>query len=558
MTVTRTIFLALALLLSAAGLSGQAPNWQWVNGAGGDFWDEGSCLARDSQGNLYVAGFFHDSATFGSTMLTGTGGRNLFVAKLDPAGNWLWVRRCGGDNISGIAVDGEAMVYLTGYFWGTADFGPYILAGAGSGLFDDIFVAKLDADGNWLWAERAGGVNTDRGMGIALDSSGKVYVTGFFGYDAVIGGTGLNCAGSWDIFVAKLDPDGNWLWAVGAGGLGYDLGDDLVLDSEGNIYLAGSFQMTAAFGAQNLDCAGERDVLIAKLDPQGNWLWARRAGGWHYDHGSAVALAGGGLYCAGYFRENGDWGTEVLTSAGSYDLFACKLNTAGDWLWARREGGVESDQAFGLDLDAQGNLWLAGRFQSSVDIGQNLLIASGDYDALIACIDPSGNWLRAIGAGSAYSDTANDLVACGSDLYATGGFMENSAFGPHALTSEGDGDVWVAKIISSVSNSDDVVVPGPVVGTLSAWPNPFARSTLLKAELGSGNFVCSGDASLLVFDLRGRKLRTLCGSATGIQTEGIVWDGRDDTGGSCSAGVYLVKLVSGGQTLAQGITALVR
>ena len=237
--VIRIAFLALALLLGVAGLSGQVPDWQWVNGAGGVFCDEGSCLARDNQGNLYMAGFFYESATFGSTILTSTGGRDLFVAKLDPAGNWLWVKRSGGDEYTGIAVDGAGNVYLTGYFWSSADFGPYTLIGSGSGLYDDIFVAKLDTDGNWIWAERAGGINTDRGIGIALDSSGKVYVTGFYSYDAVIGGTFLNCAGYWDIFVAKLDPDGNWLWAVGAGGLGYEWGDDFVLVSNGNIYLTG-------------------------------------------------------------------------------------------------------------------------------------------------------------------------------------------------------------------------------------------------------------------------------------------------------------------------------
>ncbi len=553
----RAAFMMLILLLSSAWLCGQAPNWLWVNGAGGQFWDEGTCLACDNQGNVYVAGFFYESAAFGSTVLSSAGGRDLFVAKLDPAGNWLWARRSGGEEHTGIAVDSAGNAYLTGYFSVSADFGPFTLNSPGVDDYD-IFVAKLDTDGNWLWAARAGGVNADRGMGIALDSSGKVYVTGFYGYNAVIGGTSLNCAGSWDGFVAKLDPDGNWLWAVGAGGLGYDWGDDLVLDAGGNIYLTGSFQMTADFGSHSLDCAGERDVLIAKLDPQGNWLWARRAGGWHYDHGTSIALGGGGLYCAGYFRESGDWGTEILASAGSYDLFVCKLNTDGNWLWARREGGVESDQAFGMDLDAEGNVWLAGRFQSSVDVGLSLLIAYGDYDVLIACIDPAGNWLRALGAGSDYTDDANDLVVCGSDLYTTGGYMDSVAFGPHSLVCEGDMDAWVAKINASVGNSDEVMVPGPSVGTLSAWPNPFTDTTLLKADSISIPTGFCEDASLLVFDLRGRKLRTITAAASAIRTGSIIWDGRDEVGRACPAGVYIVKLVSGGQTRARVKVALVR
>jgi hypothetical protein len=549
--------LAASMLMALAGLGGQAPDWQWVQAAGGADWDEGTCIASDVQGNVYVAGFFYGNATFGSTVLTSTMDRNLFVAKLDPDGNWLWAQRSGGTDLTGLAVDGAGNAYITGYFWNSADFGPHTLIAAGYGSYDDIFVAKLDPDGNWLWATRAGGVNTDRGMGIALDSSGMVYLTGFYSYDAVMGGISLNCAGAWDVFVAKLDPNGNWLWAVGAGGLGYELGEDLVLDVSGNIYLTGSFQMTVNFGAQNLVCAGERDILIAKLDPDGNWLWARRAGGWHYDHGTAIALDGSSLYCAGYFRESGDYGNDILTSAGSYDIFVCKLNTEGDWLWARREGGTESDQAFGMALDAEGYIWLAGRFQSSVDIGPTILISAGDYDVLLARLDPAGNWLRAIGAGSNYSDSATGVLAGGSELFAAGSFMDSAIFGSQTVISEGGVDVWVAKLNPNVGIGEEVAVPGPDKGHLTAWPNPFTFTTLLKADYDPEEFGSNAVAILEIHDLRGRKLRSLPCMVASLRDTGIAWDGRSDEGDLCPAGIYLIKLVYQGKTIAQGKTALI-
>ncbi|HOZ01348.1 MAG TPA: SBBP repeat-containing protein [Candidatus Syntrophosphaera sp.] len=537
MRLIRIFFAAALGLAVCAGLDGQIPEWQWARGAGGMYWDEGTCLAGDSQGNVYVAGFFYESAEFGATVLTSSGDRDLFVAKLDPAGNWLWVKRSGGENLSGVAVDDTGNVYLSGYFWGTADFGPYTLIGSGSGLYDDIFVAKLDTDGNWLWAKRAGGINTDRSMGIALDSSGNVYVTGFFGYDAVIGGTNLNCAGAWDIFVAKLDPEGNWLWAVGAGGLGSEWGEDLVLDEAGNIYLTGSFQMTVTFGSTDLDCAGERDVLIAKLDPQGNWLWAKRAGGWHYDHGTAIAWDGcGSIFCAGFFRESGDYGNDVLTSAGSYDLFVCKLNTDGDWLWARREGGVESDQAWGIDLDQYGNVYLAGGFQSSVDIGQTTLISAGGYDILLASLDPAGNWLQAIRAGGVNTDSAKGIAFSGSVFYATGGFMESMSMGQHSLLSEGDYDVWIAKLNPNVEICDEVVHSAVAGGILKAWPNPFHSGDPVRiaTDIKTGE-----SGTLAIYNLSGQVVRTF---PTDPGRSSFLWDGRDYDGHICASGIYFCRL----------------
>lgn len=557
MKVIRIVFMAAALLLALGKLGGQVPDWQWASSAGGDEWDEGGCIASDGQGNLYVAGFFSATAAFGSTVLTSTGEHDLFIAKLDASGNWLWARRCGGSELTGIAVDNAGNAYLTGCFWNSADFGPYTLIAAGYGLYDDIFVARLDPDGNWLWAVRAGGMNTDRGMGIALDSSGKVYVTGFYGYDAAIGGTNLNCAGAWDIFVAKLDPDGNWLWAVGAGGLGSEWGEDIVLDAEGNIYLTGSFQMTVAFGSHSLSCAGERDVLIAKLDQAGNWLWARRAGGWHYDHGTAIGLDGGGsLYCAGYFRENGDYGTDLLISAGSYDLFVCKLSTEGDWLWARREGGVESDQALDLDLDANSNAYLAGRFQSSVDIGQTMLISNGDYDALIASIDPAGDWLMAVGAGGPYSDASYGIVVTGSGIQATGSFTQSIDFGSHPLLSAGDSDIWAAKLNPMVGISDEVAIPAPAWESLTARPNPFSSNTILKADSVTSDL--GKYASLVICDLRGRKVKTLACTAATLRDRGLAWDGRDEKCDPCPNGIYLARLVAGGKTQARIKVSLIK
>jgi len=161
MKALRNSFLCLILLCGAMVLGAQAPQWQWAVSAGGTEWDIGQTLAIDSQGNQYVIGRFGYTATFGSHILTASGGEfdeDIFIAKLDPSGNWLWVVQAGGigdEWARCIALDGENNVYIGGYFEGTAAFGSQTLTAGGGEFDEDIFVAKLDASGNWLWAVKA-------------------------------------------------------------------------------------------------------------------------------------------------------------------------------------------------------------------------------------------------------------------------------------------------------------------------------------------------------------------------------------------------------------------
>jgi hypothetical protein len=123
----------------------------------------------------------------------------------------------------------------------------------------------VDSGGNFLWAKRAGGVSSVRGQGIAVDSSGNAYVTGYFQGTAVFGATTLTSAGSNDIYMAKVDSGGNFLWAKRAGGTSYDVGQSIAVDSSGNAYVTGEFVGTAVFGATTLTSAGNSDVFIWKV-----------------------------------------------------------------------------------------------------------------------------------------------------------------------------------------------------------------------------------------------------------------------------------------------------
>src|SRR5262249_19336570 len=143
------------------------------------------------------------------------------------------------------ALDSNGNVFLTGYFTGTNSFGPTNLISSG---LDDIFVVKYDAAGNFLLARRAGGNSYDRGLCIAADASGNVFVTGLFQGTASFGPTNLTRSGQSDIFIAKYNPAGNLIWARKAGGNDFDEAHAIAVDSQGNAYITGYFDATATFG----------------------------------------------------------------------------------------------------------------------------------------------------------------------------------------------------------------------------------------------------------------------------------------------------------------------
>ena len=233
--------------------------------AGGTNDDDGHSIATDSFGNSYITGYFSSApASFGTINLTSSGSADIFVAKLDSNGNWLWAKQAGGiydDEGRGIAIDSYGNSYVTGAFARTVSFGTTTLTSSG---YVDIFVAKLDSDGNWLWAKQAGGTGFDFGYGIATKSSGYSHVTGKFQGTASFGSTTLTSSGNADIFVAKLDNSGNWLGAQKAGGTGIDDGQSIAIDSYGNSYVTGYFQRTASFGDINISSSGLYDIFVAK------------------------------------------------------------------------------------------------------------------------------------------------------------------------------------------------------------------------------------------------------------------------------------------------------
>ena len=275
------VVLCLAL---AGALPAVAQELDWAKRVGGV---QGNDVETDGARNSYMAGLFEATTTFGAgeaneTTLTSAGDFDILVARHDPSGALVWAKRAGGTGLDwgyALALDGAGNSYVTGRFTGTATFDSTVMTTAGS---DDVFVAKYDSSGALVWARRAGGSSTDEGRGIAIDSAGNSYVSGFFAGNATFGlgdlnQTTLTSAGSLDIFVAKYDPNGELVWARRAGGSSSDDAFEIATDGAGNSYVTGRFGGTATFGLGDanqttLTSAGSLDVFVANYD------FERRAG----------------------------------------------------------------------------------------------------------------------------------------------------------------------------------------------------------------------------------------------------------------------------------------
>ena len=368
-----------------------------------------------------------------------------------------------------ITTDATGNVYTTGYFKYTVDFDPGVgtfnLTSAG---YEDIFIQKLDSNGNLLWAISMEGTDSDYGNSITTDTLGNVYTTGCFrdtvDFDPGAGTFNLTSVGYKDIFIQKLDADGNLLWAVSMGGIATDIGHSIITDVAGNVYTTGGFNWTVDFdpGADthNLTSTGYYDIFIQKLDPNGNLIWARSMGGTSSDYGYSITTdALGNVYTIGTFRDIVDFdpgaGTFNLTSAGYRDIFIQKLDPNGNLLWARSIGGAGDHEGLSITTDALGNVYTTGCFYGTADFdpgGSTYNLSSvGNTDIFIQKLDPNGNLLWAKSMGGIDGDQGNSISTDAlGNVYTTGYFFLTADFDPGAgtfnLTSAGYKDIFIQKL----------------------------------------------------------------------------------------------------------------
>ena len=289
-----------------------------------------------------------------------------------------WSVQFGSNSFEGgssIAVDSSGNVYVTGTTSGSLFS---MIAGE-----SDAYIAKYDTDGNQMWAKQFGSIHREWGNGVAVDSSGNVYVTG-----TTSGSLFSMIAGESDAYIAKYDTDGNQMWAKQFGSDLHDGSNNIALDPSGNVYVTG----TTSGSISNTN-VGSDDAFVAKYDTDGNQMWAKQFGNDSLVEGIGVAADPlGNAYVTGYTR-----GDLFDTNAGIVDAYITKYDTDGNQMWAKQFGSDNRDIGFGIAADSSGNAYVTGHTKGDL-FGRN----TGAYDVFVVKYNPDGveKWAKQFGNDS--------------------------------------------------------------------------------------------------------------------------------------------------------------
>jgi hypothetical protein len=497
-------------MLVMAGISSRAQDFSWAKQvAGPSQSEEGKGIGLDAMGNVYSAGVFDDSADLdpgpGTQMAYSAGGDDIYVQKLDAMGNLIWAFSIGGtstDVVHDLYTDLAGNVYITGQFKNTVDFDPdtgvtNLVALAN----DDIFFAKYNSSGALVWAHRIGGTANDQGHGITADLSGNVYITGYFkgivDFDPGPGTANLTGNGIEDIFVAKYDSSGNYLWAHSAGGANTDMGQSIAVDYMGNVLVTGNFNGAAVDfdpgpATVNLSTNGGADIFIASYGDTGQLNWAKNIGSDSTDDGLGIATdIMGNVFVTGYFQDSADFdpgpGTQTLTATGDKDIYILNLDGSGNFVWAKQVGGTGADAGNDINIDISGGIYVTGYFSGfSVDFdpdtGITNLTGHGNEDIFVAKYDSVGSLSWARSMGSSATDMGNAIITdIMGDVYSTGLFKGICDFDPNAgvfnLTAISNQDAYVQKLILPI-----VSVPNSTTVNAKAFPNPVRDNVNIELD----------------------------------------------------------------------------
>lgn len=474
------ILLLLIIILSLS-LSASSQNLQWAKKFGVNGYDQGQALTIDATSNVYTAGIFSGTVDFdpGTPVYNLTASSSgIFILKLDALGNFGWAKSISGtggySNGFSIKVDVLGNVIITGQFNGTLDFDPgaatFNLTSAG---FADIFILKLDASGNFVWAKNMGGTNEDQGLSSSLDAAGNIYTTGYFrgtsDFDPGPGVFTLISAGFSDIFIAKLNASGNFVWVKSIGTFNTEQGNEITTDPLGNVLITGSFVGTMDFdpGAAifNMTASGISDAYIFKLDANGTFVWAKSFSGpggevsW-----SIVTDPAGNIYTTGYFNGTADFNPGpgvanlVTQLPQDTDIFVSKLDASGNYVWAKSMGGLAGggEGGLGIAVDGAGNVYTTGFFNGTVDFDPgagvyNLTTTTfTNQDVYVSKLDVNGNFVWAGKWGGTVDDQTFDIdVDAIQNIYTTGYFEGTVDFDPGPgtfnLTSIAQ-DIFISKL----------------------------------------------------------------------------------------------------------------
>ena len=496
----------------------KAQQYKFAKRVGGTQFENAMGIALDSMGNIIVSGYFSGTADFdpGTTnyTLTSNGGNDIFLAKYDSAGNFVWAIHVGGAgeefNYTDPAVDEYGNIYLCGVFNSNTDFNPkgnaVIATNRGQ---QDGFVAKYDSTGLLQWVRGVGGALNDDVYRIDYKNYLVLFAGSFADSSYVDDGltiTPLYGSGSADVVFGKFNPNGNLFWLNTLKGNGEDHSYNITAGINGKTYLTGTFEDTLIFdsGGVNPDTlfADGLTAFTASFSNFGNYycsfpIETAYPFGLKVDHNGDILTCG---QFSNFADFDPDADTMTLIAQGSFDGYFAKYTNGGNYVFAKRIGGNGSDICYTIAELSNSSILVSGYFFNTADFDPDVTVASlnsnGFADIYLAHYDSLGNYLSAFGCGSPAFEFCRNMT-CNSidEVFLCGGFEQVVDFNPapaiNTLVSAGSRDGYFVKYafpttsVHNMSSADLLIYPNPFVNQINISDNFKQTQLILTDVLGN-------------------------------------------------------------------------
>lgn len=466
-----------SLFLLFLPIIGVSQNFKWVNQIGNNNIDGITKVINDLDDNLYVVGYFYGTLDVDPSSKTkhliSKGDADIYIAKFNADGNLIWAQSFGGsleDVGYGLSLNNEGDLFVSGSFYNSVDFDPsdsnYNVSSKGA---SDVFLSKFDSSGNFIWVKTFGSVNYDYNRALNIDNSNNIYLPGTFtGSIDFDPGNGVEIltANSFDVFLVKLNSDGEFVWVNHLKSKYDSFVYGVVSDGNEACYISGFYSDSLLFDSKieesNINSKGQHDVFIYKFNKDGKFIWNHSIGSPNEEQLQDIQIDNdNNLVFCGIFIDSLDFNPKgnnlSLNSKGGSDVFISKIDTSGLFIWAISFGSDKYDKCYSLSIDNQNNIYSIGVFYNTIDFNINgnkkIIAANGQVDIFINKIDNNGNYKGALSIGSTGPDYGSSvLIDNQNNLISSGDFAGTVDFDPGTgtlnLTSKGSSDAFILKLSS--------------------------------------------------------------------------------------------------------------
>jgi hypothetical protein len=443
------IIMTVALLIINIQLI-YSQSFQWAKGFGGNLSENSLSVYNNYNGNIYLTGNFSSSpAYFDTFLLNASGLCDIYIAKTDPNGNILWIRRAGSNASeveAGIVIQkcGNNNIIVGGQFYNNASFDTININSFGS---CDGFIAKYNDTGRCLWVKKMGGNNDDALYTACASSNIDILICGNFSSSIAYFDTINLIGGSLykpKIFFAKYDTNGNCLWAKqSTGGNAWPM---KIVSNNSKTFMTGYFTDSLTIGGNTLIENGNGDIFISAFDINGNFKWLIKAGGSGSNIANSICVDDSdNCYITGLFNDTATFGTQsIITNSTMGDMFIAKYDSSGNFKWVKQLITNHASEGKNIVSDGSNGFYTTGFFKGTAYFDSNPLTSFSTKDMFIAHYDNNGN---CIGVRHAENSTGYGLcLDSNGSCIVTGTFTNSTYFDGNYIYSNGSTDIFLTKI----------------------------------------------------------------------------------------------------------------